>query len=147
MGRHQQRIDLAKAFGATDLVSERGEEAIERVRELTGGLGVHSVLECVGNSQAMDTALGIVRPGGAIGRVGVPHYGPVDVSSSLFFLILTIAGRPAPVRLTCDGLLPEVVDWRIEPGRVFDRTVGLDGVPEGYQAMNDREALKVLVRP
>lgn len=147
MGRHQQRIDLAKAFGATDVVSERGEEAIERVRGLTGGYGVHSVLECVGAAPAMDTALGIVRPGGAIGRVGVPHYGPIDTSGPVFFHNVTVGGGPAPVRAYLDELLPDVLEGRIEPGRVFDRTVGLDGVPDGYRAMNDREAIKVMVRP
>lgn len=147
MGRHQQRIELAAAFGATDVVSERGEAAIERVRELTGGFGVHSVLECVGATSAMDTALGIVRPGGAIGRVGVPHYGPIDISGPFFYHNVTIGGGPAPVRAYIDELLPDVVEGRIEPGRVFDRTVGLDGVPEGYRAMNDREAIKVMVVP
>lgn len=147
MGRHEQRTELATVFGATDVVSERGQEAIERVRELTGGFGVHSVLECVGNAGAMDTALGIVRPGGAIGRVGVPHYGPLDVSTSLFYHNVTISGGPAPVRAYIEELLPEVMEGRIEPGRVFDRIVRLEGVPEGYRAMNDRDALKVLVRP
>jgi threonine dehydrogenase-like Zn-dependent dehydrogenase len=147
LGRHAQRIELARTFGATDVVSERGEEAIARVRELTGGYGVHSVLECVGAGPAMDTALGIVRPGGAIGRVGVPHYGPVDLSSTLFYHNVIIGGGPAPVRAYIDELLPDVCDGRIDPGRVFDRTVGLDGVPDGYRAMNEREALKVMVRP
>jgi threonine dehydrogenase-like Zn-dependent dehydrogenase len=147
MGRHEQRIDLAKAFGATDVVRERGDEAVEQVKQLTGGFGVHSVLECVGNEAAMNTALGIVRAGGAIGRVGVPHYGPIDVSASVFYHNVTISGGPAPVRAYIDELLPEVMEGHIEPGRVFDRTVGLDGVPDGYRAMNDREALKVLVRP
>jgi threonine dehydrogenase-like Zn-dependent dehydrogenase len=147
MGRHEQRIELAKAFGATEIVSERGEEAIERVRELTGGFGAHSVLECVGSGPAMETALGIVRPGGAIGRVGVPHYGPIDVSQSFFYHNVTIAGGPAPVRAYIDALLPDVMEGRIEPGRVFDRIVDLDGIPDGYRAMNDREALKVMVRP
>jgi threonine dehydrogenase-like Zn-dependent dehydrogenase len=147
MGRHPQRLELAKAFGATDVVSERGEEAIERVRELTGGFGVHSVLECVGSAQAMATALGIVRPGGAIGRVGVPHYGPIDLSAAPFYHNVIVAGGPAPVRAYIDSLLPDVMEGRIEPGRVFDRTVGLDGVPDGYRAMNEREALKVMIRP
>jgi len=146
MGRHQPRIDLAKDFGATDVVSERGEEAIARVRDLTGGYGAHSVLECVGSEQAMETALGIVRPGGAIGRVGVPHYAPID-GNGTFFRNVIIAGGPAPTRAYIDELLPDVMDGRIEPGRVFDCTVGLDGVPDGYRAMNAREALKVLVRP
>ena len=147
MGRHGDRIQLAKEFGATDVVSERGQDGIERVRELTGGFGVHSVLECVGSAQAMDTALGIVRPGGAIGRVGVPHYGAIDLSTAPFYQNVIVAGGPAPVRAYIEELLPDVMDGRIEPGRVFDRTVDLDGVPDGYRAMNDREALKVMVRP
>jgi len=147
MGRHPDRIALAKEFGATDVVSERGKEAIERVRDLTGGFGVHSVLECVGAEQAMTTAMGIVRPGGAIGRVGVPHYGPIDLSTTLFYHNVTIAGGPAPVRAYIDELLPDVMEGLIDPGRVFDRTVDLDGVPDGYRAMNEREALKVMIRP
>jgi threonine dehydrogenase-like Zn-dependent dehydrogenase len=146
MGRHEQRIALAKEYGATDVVSERGDEAVVGVRELTGGYGAHSVLECVGSGQAMDTALGIVRTGGAIGRVGVPHYAPID-GNGTFFRNITIAGGPAPTRAYIDELLPEVMDGRIQPGRVFDRTTGLDGVPDGYRAMNEREALKVLIRP
>jgi threonine dehydrogenase-like Zn-dependent dehydrogenase len=147
MGRHPDRIALARDFGATDVVGERGGEAIERVRELTGSFGVHSVLECVGSAPAMDTALGIVRPGGAIGRVGVPHYGPVDLSTAPFYHNVIVAGGPAPVRAYIDELLPDLMDGRIEPGRVFDRTVDLTGVPEGYRAMNEREALKVMIRP
>ena len=147
LGRHPDRIALARAFGATDVVSERGAEAVERVRELTGGFGVHSVLECVGSAPAMDTAVGIVRPGGAIGRVGVPHYGSVDLSGPLFYGNVIVAGGPAPVRAYIDALLPDVMEGRIEPGRVFDRTVGLDQVPDGYRAMNSREAVKVMVRP
>lgn len=146
MGRHEARLALARDFGATDVVSERGEEAVARVRELTGGYGVHSVLECVGSAQAMDTALGVVRTGGAIGRVGVPHYAPID-GNGTFYRNVTIAGGPAPTRAYIEELLPEVMEGRIDPGRVFDRTVGLDGVPHGYRAMNEREALKVLVRP
>ncbi|MBV9882356.1 MAG: zinc-dependent alcohol dehydrogenase family protein [Sphingomonadaceae bacterium] len=146
MGRHEPRLALARAFGATDVVRERGEEAIARVRELTGGFGAHSVLECVGAEQAMATALGIVRPGGGIGRVGVPHYAPID-GEGTFYRNVTIAGGPAPTRAYIEELLPDVLEGRIEPGRVFDRTVGLDGVPDGYRAMNAREALKVMVRP
>jgi threonine dehydrogenase-like Zn-dependent dehydrogenase len=147
MGRHRQRIDLARQFGATDVVSERGEEAIDRVRALTGGFGVQSVLECVGTAQAMDTAMGVVRAGGAVGRVGVPHYEAINGAQPMFYRNVVVAGGPAPTRAYIDELLPEVMDGRIEPGRVFDRTVDLDGVPDGYRAMNDREALKVLVRP
>jgi threonine dehydrogenase-like Zn-dependent dehydrogenase len=145
MGHHSDRIALAKDFGATDVVSERGEEAIERVRELTRGFGVHSALECVGTEQAMVTALNITRPGGSIGRVGVPHYEAIPASETLFYNNNGVSGGPAPVRAYIDELLPDVMEGRIDPGRVFDRVVGLDGVPDGYRAMNDRQALKVMV--
>jgi threonine dehydrogenase-like Zn-dependent dehydrogenase len=147
MGRHEVRTNLAREFGATDVVSERSEEAIERVRALTGGFGVQSVLECVGNEQSITTGLGIVRPGGAIGRVGVPHYGPVEVAGPFFYHNIAIAGGPAPVRAYVGELLPDIMEGIIQPGRVFDRTVDLDGVPDGYRAMDDREAIKVMVRP
>jgi threonine dehydrogenase-like Zn-dependent dehydrogenase len=147
LGRHPDRIALAREFGATDVVSERGEEGIARVRELTTGHGVQSVLECVGTEQAMDTAMGVVRPGGAVGRVGVPHYEVIKGARQMFYDNVIVGGGPAPTRAYIDELLPEVLDGVIEPGRVFDRTVDLDGVPDGYRAMNDREALKVLIRP
>jgi threonine dehydrogenase-like Zn-dependent dehydrogenase len=147
MGRHNDRIALAKEFGATDVVSERGDEAVERVRELTNGFGAHSVLECVGTEQAMRTAVQIARPGGAVGRVGVPHYGAIPASEPAFYNNITVGGGPAPVRAYIEELLPDVLEGRIEPGRVFDRVVGLDGVPDGYRAMNEREALKVMVKP
>src|ERR687893_2685256 len=147
MGRHEDRIALAKEFGATDVVSERGEEAVERVRELTGGFGAHSVLECVGYSQAMETAIKIARPGGAVGRVGVPQDETLPGSMPAFFGNLHITGGPAPVRAYLDELLPEVLEGRIDPGRVLDRTIGLDEVPDGYRAMDDRESLKGMVRP
>jgi threonine dehydrogenase-like Zn-dependent dehydrogenase len=147
MGRHSGRIELGRAFGATDVVSERGEEAIARVRDLTGGLGVHAVLECVGTDQAMNTAVGIARAGGAIGRVGVPHYETVPSAQPLFYKNIIVGGGPAPVRAYIEELLPDVLEGRIEPGRVFDRTVGLDGVPDGYRAMDRRESIKVMVQP
>lgn len=147
MGRHRDRLALAREFGATDVVSERGEDAVERVRELTGGFGTHSVLECVGTGQSIETALAIVRAGGAIGRVGVPHHGEVDLSGMPFYKNTIIAGGPAPTRAYIEDLLPDVLEGRIDPGRVFDRTVDLEGVPDGYRAMNEREALKVLIRP
>jgi threonine dehydrogenase-like Zn-dependent dehydrogenase len=146
LGRRTDRIALAKEFGATDVVSERGEEAVERVRELTGGFGVHCVLECVGTGQAMLTAIGIARPGGAVGRVGVPHYETIPASEPAFFNNLTVSGGPAPVRAYIGELLPDVMDGRIEPGRVFDRVISLDEVPDGYRAMNDREAIKVMIQ-
>ncbi len=147
LGRHEDRIALAREFGATDVVSERGEEAVERVRELTGGFGAHSVLECVGYGQAVATAIGIARPGGAVGRVGVPQDETIPASLPAFFGNVTVGGGPAPVRAYVEELLPDVLEGRIEPGKVFDRIVGLDEVPDGYQAMDDRESIKVMVRP
>jgi threonine dehydrogenase-like Zn-dependent dehydrogenase len=147
MGRHTDRIALAREFGATDVVSERGDEAVERVRELTNGFGAHSVLECVGTEQAALTAVQIARPGGAVGRVGVPHYEAIPASEPAFYNNITVGGGPAPVRAYIEELLPDVLEGRIEPGRVFDRVVGLDGVPDGYRAMNEREAIKVMVKP
>jgi threonine dehydrogenase-like Zn-dependent dehydrogenase len=147
LGRHEDRIALAREFGATDVVAERGEQAVERVRELTGGDGVHSVLECVGYEQAVETAIGIARPGGAVGRVGVPQYTEIPAALPAFFGNITVGGGPAPVRAYIEELLPDVLEGRIQPGRVFDRTLDLDGVPDGYRAMDDREAIKVRVTP
>jgi threonine dehydrogenase-like Zn-dependent dehydrogenase len=147
LGRNPDRIALGKELGATDVVSERGEEGVERVRELTGGFGAHSVLECVGLGEATVTALGIVRPGGAVGRVGVPQEEAIPEGVSTFFDNVRIAGGPAPARAYIEELLPDVLEGRIEPGRVFDRVGRLDDVPDGYRAMNDREALKVMVEP
>jgi threonine dehydrogenase-like Zn-dependent dehydrogenase len=147
MGRHPDRIALAREFGATDVVSERGEEAVERVRELTKGFGVHSVLECVGLEQSMLTALSIARPGGAVGRVGVPQDETMPAAQPSFYNNVTVSGGPAPVRAYIEELLPDVLEGRIEPGRVFDRVTNLDGVPDGYRAMNEREAIKVMVQP
>ena len=147
LGRHPDRIALARAFGATDVVSERGEAAVERVRTLTAGLGVHAVLECVGSDQAMATAMAIARPGGAIGRVGVPHYETIPGAQPAFYHNVTVSGGPAPVRAYITELLPDVLDGRIEPGRVFDRVLGLEDVPDGYRAMDAREAIKVMVKP
>src|SRR5437867_1025915 len=145
LGRHPDRIALAREFGATDVVSERGDEAVERVRELTGGLGVHAVLECVGLEQSMRTALGIARPGGAVGRVGVPQDETLPASQPAFYNNVTVGGGPAPCRAYIEELLPDVLEGLIEPGRVFDRVVRLDEVPDGYRAMNEREAIKVLI--
>jgi threonine dehydrogenase-like Zn-dependent dehydrogenase len=146
MGRHADRIKLAREFGATDVVSERGEEAVERVKALTGGHGVHSVLESVGTEQAMVTAIDIARPGGAIGRVGVPHYQGIPPEKT-FYKNVTVGGGPAPVRAYIDELLPDVLEGKIQPGRVFDRVIGLDEVPDGYREMDQREAIKVMVKP
>src|SRR5947208_1425925 len=147
LGRHPDRIALAKEFGATDVVSERGEEAVERVRELTDGFGAHSVLECVGLEQSELTAIEIARPGGAVGRVGVPQAEKLPASQPAFYSNVTVGGGPAPVRAYIEELLPDILEGRIDPGRVFDRTVELDGVPDGYRAMADRESVKVMVTP
>ncbi len=147
LGRHPDRIALARTFGATDVVSERGDAAVERVRELTGGAGAHSVLECVGLDESMATAIRIARPGGAVGRVGVPQSETLPASGPAFYSNVTVSGGPAPVRAYIAELLPDILEGRIEPGRVFDRVVGLDEVPDGYRAMNDRRALKVLIQP
>ena len=144
LGRHPDRIALAQEFGATDIVSERGAEAVERVRELTGGLGADSVLECVGLEQAVATALEIARPGGAVGWVGVPQEETTPASIA-FWKNVSIGGGPAPARGYLEELLPDVLEGRIEPGRVFDRTGSLDEVPDGYRAMNDRESIKFLI--
>lgn len=116
MGRHADRTELARELGATDVVAERGEEAVQRILELTGG-------------------------------VGVPHYDTIPLAQPMFFKNVKVGGGPAPVRAYIDDLLPDILDGRIEPGKVFDRTVGLDGVPDGYRAMADRESIKVLVEP
>jgi threonine dehydrogenase-like Zn-dependent dehydrogenase len=145
LGRHPDRIVLAKEFGATDIVSERGEEAIERVRELTDGFGAHSVLECVGLEQSTLTALSIARPGGAVGRVGVPQDEAMPAAMPTFYNNVTIAGGPASARAYIEELLPDVLEGRIEPGRVFDWIGCLEKVPDGYRAMNDRNAIKALI--
>jgi threonine dehydrogenase-like Zn-dependent dehydrogenase len=147
LGRHKDRLALAREFGATDVVSERGDEAVERVRELTGGFGAHSVLECVGLGQSTASAIGMARPGGAVGRVGVPQDEAMPGGEAAFFGNVRIAGGPAPARAYIEELLPDILDGRIEPGRVFDRTVDLDGVPDGYRAMDDRESIKVMIQP
>ncbi|MFG1710567.1 zinc-binding dehydrogenase [Nonomuraea sp. M3C6] len=148
MGRHDNRTKLGIDFGATDVVPERGAEGIENVRELTGGEGVHAVLEAVGYMNAYETAVGVVRPGGVISRVGVPQYEDAPIGfGSLFGPNITLTGGPAPVRAYIEELLPDVLDGTVEPGRVFDQAIGLEQVPDGYRAMNDRTALKVLIQP
>jgi threonine dehydrogenase-like Zn-dependent dehydrogenase len=142
MGRHPDRIALARDLGATDVVSERGEEAVERVRKLTEGYGVHAVLECVGLEQSELTAIEIARPGGAVGRVGVPQDETMPASRPAFYNNVSVSGGPAPARAYIEELLPDLLEGRIEPGRVFDRTGSLDDVPDGYRVMNERECLK-----
>jgi threonine dehydrogenase-like Zn-dependent dehydrogenase len=147
MGRHEARTTLALELGATDVVVERGDEAVDRIRQLTGGAGVHGVLECVGTEQSARTSVEIARPGGTVGRVGVPHYPAIPQAQALFYKNVKVGGGPAPVRAYIEELLPDILDGTIQPGKVFDRTVGLDGVPDGYRAMADRESIKVIVQP
>ncbi|MGV9553370.1 zinc-dependent alcohol dehydrogenase family protein, partial [Streptomyces ardesiacus] len=134
MSRHEPRQKLARAFGATDIVTERGEEGVARIRELTGGIGADSVLECVGTAQAMGQALHSARPGGNVGFVGVPHEVAVD-GQELFFSHVGLRGGPAPVRRYLPDLIDRVLTGAIDPGRVFDLTRDLSEVAEGYRAM------------
>ncbi|WP_432063264.1 zinc-dependent alcohol dehydrogenase family protein [Streptomyces sp. S1] len=148
LGRHTARTDIARVFGATDVVAERGEAAEAAVRELTGGQGAHGVIEAVGTEQSMRTAVAIARDGGSIGYVGVPHGSGTGLDLSVMFdRNIALRGGVAPVRAYIPELLPDVLDGTIDPSPVFDLTVGLDGVPGGYKAMDERTALKVLVKP
>jgi threonine dehydrogenase-like Zn-dependent dehydrogenase len=144
LGSNPDRVALGTEFGAHEIVTERDEAAVERVRELTDGFGAHAVLECVGLEQAVQTALEIARPGGAVGRVGIPQNEALAAGVA-FWKNVSIGGGPAPVRAYIEELLPDVLDGKIEPGRVFDRVGPLDEVPDGYRAMNERETLKFLV--
>ena len=148
MGRHKERTDLGREFGATDVVAERGAQGVAQVLELTGGEGSHVVLEAVGYRAAYEQAYGVVRPGGVISRVGVPQYEEAPIGfGSLFGKNVTLTGGPAPVRAYLEQTIPQVLDRTINPGKVFDRTVPLDQAPAGYAAMDSREALKVLLTP
>ncbi|WP_024287327.1 zinc-dependent alcohol dehydrogenase family protein [Cellulomonas sp. KRMCY2] len=146
MGRHEGRTALGRDLGATDVVAERGDEGVARVRDLTGGDGTHAVLECVGTRAAVETAIGVTRDGGVIGRVGAPQYTDVPMDFGTLMRNITLTGGVAPARAYIEDLLPDVLDGTIQPGRVFDRTVTLDDVAAGYQSMADRRALKVLIR-
>ncbi len=147
MGHHKERTDIGLEFGATDIVAERGQEGIEKVRELTRGDGTHRVLECVGLKDAIETAFAVVRDGGVVSRVGAPQYSEVPMDFGVFIRNVTLTGGVAPARAYIDELLPDVLEGKIEPGLVFDRTVSLDDVRDGYRAMAERTALKVLVKP
>ncbi len=145
LDRHADRITLAKEFGATDIVSERGDAAIEQVLALTNGLGAHSVLECVGYEESTRTALSIARAGGAVGRVGVPQDETMPVAMPTFLRNITISGGPAPARAYFDELLPDVLSGKIQPGKVFDFAGDISKVPDGYRAMYDRKAIKAII--
>ncbi|MGB8465864.1 MAG: zinc-dependent alcohol dehydrogenase family protein [Terrimicrobiaceae bacterium] len=146
MSRHDSRQKLAGEFGATDIVAERGDEGVARIKELTDGIGADAVLECVGTHDSMMQAINSTRPGGSVGYVGVPHGVEID-GEGLFFTHVRLHGGPAPVR----RFLPELIDlvWnrKINPGKVFDLTLPLEEVAEGYRAMDERRAIKALLRP
>lgn len=145
MSRHASRQTLARAYGATDIVETRGEEGIGEVMEITKGVGADAVLECVGMQQSMDQALGVCRPGGAIGFVGMPHE-VTFTGEGLFFAQKKLFGGPAPVRRFLPDLMNRVLKGEIEPGRVFDHDLPLAEVAEGYKAMDERRAIKTLLR-
>ena len=148
MGRHEDRTDLGREFGATHVVAERAEEGVAKVLEITGGEGSHVVLEAVGHMPAYEQAYGIVRPGGVISRVGVPQYEAAPIGfASLFGKNVTLTGGPATIRAYLEAAVPQVIDGRIDPGRVFDRELPLSDIAEAYRLMDSREALKVLIRP
>jgi threonine dehydrogenase-like Zn-dependent dehydrogenase len=146
MSRHDTRQKLALEFGATDIVAERGKEGIARVKDMTDGVGADSVLECVGTQESMTQSIGAMRPGGFIGYVGVPHGVSFD-GQNLFFAHAHLHGGPAPVRRFLPELISMVWDRKIDPGKVFDLTLPLDQVAEAYKAMDERRAIKVLLRP
>jgi threonine dehydrogenase-like Zn-dependent dehydrogenase len=145
LSRNPARQKLAREFGATEIVEARGEGATEAVKELTDGIGADAVLECVGTAQAMQTAISIARPGSMVGYVGVPHGVELPIGD-MFFRNVGIRGGSAPVRVYIPELLPEVLEERINPGRVFDFATDLDGVAEAYEAMDERRAVKSLLR-
>jgi threonine dehydrogenase-like Zn-dependent dehydrogenase len=146
MSRHPARQQLARDYGATDIVTERGEEGVARIKELTGGIGADSVLECVGTTESMTQAIRSTRPGGYVGYVGVPHGVTLD-AQNLFFRHVRLHGGPAPVRRYLPKLIDLVWSRKIDPGKVFDLTLPLEQVAEGYRAMDERRAIKTLLRP
>jgi threonine dehydrogenase-like Zn-dependent dehydrogenase len=145
LSRHPVRQELARTFGATDIVAERGEAATEAVLELTNGVGVDATLECVGTGQAMETAIGVARPGSMVGYVGVPHGIELPVGE-LFYRNKGVRGGAAPARAYIPELLDDVLEGRIDPGRVLDYETDLDGIADAYAAMDERRAIKSLVR-
>jgi len=148
MGHHEDRLDLAAEFGATETIAERGDEAVERALELTHG-GANHVMECVGAAAAMDTAIAVCRPGGTVGYVGVPH-GVDDEGLDVFSLFtdnIALNGGVAPVRAYADELMADVLQGTLDPSPIFTKTVDLENVAEGYRAMDERDAIKVMVRP
>jgi threonine dehydrogenase-like Zn-dependent dehydrogenase len=145
LSRHADRQALAREFGATDIVAERGDEAVEMIKEMTGGVGVDATLECVGTGQAMQTAIEIARAGSTVGFVGVPHGVELPIQT-MFRRTIGVRGGGAPVRVYLPELLVDVLSERINPGRVLDYETDLDGIGDAYEAMDERRAIKSLVR-
>ncbi len=146
MSRHEPRQTLAREFGATDIVTERGDDGVARIQDLTNGIGADAVLECVGTSEAMTQALRSTRPGGNVGFVGVPH-GVEIPGQELFYSHVGLRGGPAPVRRFLPDLIDLICTREINPGKVFDLTLPLDHVADGYKEMDERRAIKTLLRP
>jgi threonine dehydrogenase-like Zn-dependent dehydrogenase len=145
MSRHADRQALAREFGATDVVEERGDEGVAKIKELTGGLGAHSVIEAVGTQESIMQAIRSTRPGGHVGYVGVAHEGVALPMDELFFSGVHLHGGPAPVRRFLPELIQLIWDRKIDPGKVFDLTLPLDETAQGYTAMDERLAIKVLL--
>ena len=146
MSRHESRQEIARAFGATHVVAARGKDGIAEVREITDGIGVDAALECVGTDEAMKTAIGVTRPGGGVGFVGVPHGVELPIRT-LFERNIGLRGGIAPVRRYLPELLALVQDRTLDPGQVCDLTLPLEEAPEGYRAMDERRAIKVMLQP
>ena len=146
MSRHEPRQKLALEFGATDIVTERGDDGVARIKEMTGGYGAHSVIEAVGTQESMMQAIRSTRPGGHVGYVGVAH-GVELPGQELFFAEIHLLGGPAPVRRFLPDLISRIEDRSIDPGKVFDLTLPLDQAAEGYRAMDERRAIKTLLQP
>jgi threonine dehydrogenase-like Zn-dependent dehydrogenase len=146
MSRHEARQKLAREFGATDIVSERGDGGVARIKELTKGIGADAVLECVGTQESMMQAIRSARPGGYVSYVGVPHGVQLD-GQQLFYTHVHLHGGPAPVRRFLPKLIELVWNRKIDPGKVFDLTLPIEKVADGYRAMDERRAIKALLRP
>ncbi len=146
MSRHESRQQVARTFGATDIVAERGEEGVATIMELTGNVGADAVLECVGTKESMTTAFDGLRPGGTVGYVGVPHDVKLPIGT-MFGRNLNIAGGVAPVRAYLEELRDDVLNGEISPGAIFDLKLGLSEVAHGYKAMDERQAIKVMLTP
>jgi len=146
MSRHEARQKLAREFGATDIVTERGEEGVARIKDLTNGIGADAVLECVGTQESMKQAIGSARKGGYVSYVGVPHGVQLE-GQELFFAHVHLHGGPAPVRRFLPKLIDLVLNGKVDPGKVFDLALPLDQVAEGYRAMDERRAIKTLLQP